>query len=164
VQFITAYIGLGSNLQDPLSQLQQAVNALREQPSTNQLVLSPLYRSAPLGTSDQPDYLNAVVALTTELGPEALLDHLQSIEQHQGRLRTRRWGPRTVDLDILLYGDRVQATPRLTIPHPRLHERAFVLYPLWDVTPTLVVPGLGSLRALLERCPPWPVEKVAEEW
>jgi len=164
VQSITAYIGLGSNLQDPLSQLQQAVGALRELPTTIQLTLSPLYRSAPLGPSDQPDYFNAVVALITELGPEALLDQLQMIEQHQGRLRTMRWGPRTVDLDILLYGDQVQATPRLIIPHPRLHERPFVLYPLWDVAPTLMVPGLGSLDSLLERCPSWPVEKAAKEW
>lgn len=149
---VTAYLGLGANLQDPASQVRRALDELTSLPQTRVLAHSPLYKSPPLGPSDQPDYVNAVAVLETGLDPLALLAELRAIELRHGRRRDgSRWGPRTLDLDILLYGDRLLDTPELTLPHPGLHERAFVLYPLSDVAPELQVPGRGSVRALRER-------------
>jgi 2-amino-4-hydroxy-6-hydroxymethyldihydropteridine diphosphokinase len=157
---VQAYIGIGSNLANPIAQVRQAFQALVCVPRTRCVARSPLYRSAPLGPQGQPDYINAVAALTTRLAPETLLRALQDIEQAHGRVRTLRWGPRTLDLDILLYGDLVQTLPHLVIPHPRLQERAFVLYPLQDIAPALVIPGLGDIAVLVQRCPPLPLERL----
>lgn len=151
---VTAYIGLGSNLGDPPSRIRGALADLAGLPQTRLLQTSSLYRSLPLGPPDQPDYVNAVAALDTALAPEALLDALQALEAQHGRARDgQRWGPRTLDLDLLLYGDRQLTTPRLTMPHPGLPQRAFVLYPLAEIAPDLQVPGLGSVQALLAHCP-----------
>ncbi|MDH3947599.1 MAG: 2-amino-4-hydroxy-6-hydroxymethyldihydropteridine diphosphokinase [Gammaproteobacteria bacterium] len=152
---VTAYIGLGSNLQQPIQQIKQALQRLGEIPQTRLIVCSPLYRSAPLGPADQPDYINAVAALATRLSPLALLDALQAIERQQGRVREgERWGPRTLDLDLLLYGEQQIHNERLTVPHPGLGERNFVLYPLYDVAgEDLLIPGLDTLGHLLHACP-----------
>ena len=149
---VTAYVGLGANLDDPVRQVQRACDALAAIPDSWVLARSPLYKSAPLGPQDQPDYINAVASLQTTLTAAELLAVLRAIELQHGRRRDgTRWGPRTLDLDILLYGDLVQATAELTLPHPGLHERAFVLYPLYDVAPELEIPGRGSVRALRQR-------------
>ena len=133
---VRAYIGLGGNLDQPAARIRQARAALALLPNTREAAFSRLYRSAPMGPADQPDYVNAVMALDTELEPIALLDHLQAIENAQGRVRLgERWGPRTLDLDLLLYGDLHLDDPRLTLPHPRMRERAFVLRPLADIAP-----------------------------
>ena len=149
---VTAYVGLGANLQDPAAQVRRALDELASLPQSRVLARSSLYKSPPLGPSDQPDYVNAVAALATALEPLALLKELRAIEIRHGRQRDgTRWGPRTLDLDLLLYGDQVLDTPELRLPHPGLHERAFVLYPLYDVAPELEVPGRGSVRELRER-------------
>jgi 2-amino-4-hydroxy-6-hydroxymethyldihydropteridine diphosphokinase len=152
---VTAYIGLGSNLQQPIEQVNRALQQLMKIPHTSLLAASPLYRSVPLGPADQPDYINAVAALATRLSALELLDTLQVIEQHQGRVREgERWGPRTLDLDLLLYGDLQIQTERLTVPHPGLGERNFVLYPLYDIAgEDLLIPGLDTLGHLLQACP-----------
>jgi len=144
-----AYIGLGSNLEDPSSQLRRAVTALSQLPSSTPGPVSPVYRSSPMGPADQPDYLNAVMALDTSLEPLALLDALQAIEQAHHRRRALRWGPRTLDLDLLLYADQVLDLPRLQVPHPGVHEREFVIYPLADIAPDLFIPGRATVRDLL---------------
>ncbi len=151
-----AYVGLGSNLEGPREQLERALQALARLPHTTLLASSPLYRSTPMGPAEQPDYVNAVARLETDLAPLELLDALQATERQQGRVRgPERWGPRTLDLDLLLYDDRRLDSPRLTLPHPGLHQRAFVLYPLHDVAGDgLELPGLGPLGELLARCPP----------
>lgn len=149
---VTAYVGLGANLDDPAAQLRRAFDEIAAMPSVSLLARSPLYKSAPLGPQDQPDYINAVAVLATTLPAAVLLAALRSIELRHGRRRDgTRWGPRTLDLDILLYGDLTQDTPELTLPHPGLHERAFVLYPLHDVAPELEVPGRGKVRDLRAR-------------
>ncbi len=147
-----AYIGLGSNLADPQAQLQRAITELAQLPQSQLLAQSSLYRSAPMGPQDQPDYLNAVVALETALPPLALLAELQTVEAAHQRVRGERWGPRTLDLDLLLYADRTIDLPALTVPHPGLYERNFVLYPLAEIAPGLEIPGLGVLGELLARC------------
>jgi 2-amino-4-hydroxy-6-hydroxymethyldihydropteridine diphosphokinase len=144
------YVGLGANLGNTRATLADAIEALRSLPSVRALRVSPLYRSAPLDAGG-PDFLNAVVELHTGLSPEALLDRLQAIERAHGRERPYRNAPRTLDLDLLLYGDQEIASERLTVPHPRMHERAFVLRPLAELAPGLEVPRRGSLRVLLER-------------
>ena len=150
---VLTYIGLGSNLDNPESQVKTAIEALANLSQIRLQDRSSLYRSAPMGPQDQPDYVNAVVKLSTGLEPEALLDKLQGIERAQGRVRTQRWGPRTLDLDILLYGQCVVATERLKIPHPGIAERSFVLYPLAEINGQLEIPGLGRVQSLLEQCP-----------
>lgn len=149
-----AYVGLGSNLQQPLLQLQRALIAIAQLPSSQLLRVSSVYRSAAVGPGEQPDYLNAALQLDTRLQPAELLAALQAIEQAQGRVRTIRWGARTLDLDILLYGDRQIATSSLTIPHPELQRRNFVLYPLAEIAgPHLVLPDGTELVTLIARCP-----------
>ena len=149
-----AYIGLGSNLDDPAAQVRRALDLLVSLPGSRLYSHSSLYRSAPLGPADQPDYVNAVAALDTDLDAHALLHELQAIETEQGRVRgDQRWGPRTLDLDLLLYGDAVINDAELTVPHPGLPVRAFVLYPLMEIAPDLMVPGRGSLQELVARCP-----------
>ncbi len=136
------YVGLGSNLDNPVYQVEQALRTLDTLPATDLKTHSTLYRSTPLGQQNQPDYINAVAVLQTELPPLALLDELQVIENKQGRVRNaQRWGPRTLDLDMLLYDQKQLQSPRLTLPHPGLYERAFVLYPLYECAPDLVLPN-----------------------
>jgi 2-amino-4-hydroxy-6-hydroxymethyldihydropteridine diphosphokinase len=145
-------VGLGSNLADPVAQVRRALDELARIPDAQLTARSPLYKSPPLGPQDQPDYINAVAALDTSLAPLELLAALRGIERRHGRVRDgRRWGPRSLDLDMLLYGDLVMDTPELTLPHPGLPERAFVLYPLFDVAPQLAVPGRGAVRELRDR-------------
>lgn len=151
---VLAYIGLGSNLGDPVSQIRQALQAIAQTPGIALLAASRLYRNSPMGPADQPDYVNAVAALETSLSAEALLDALQAVENQQGRRRSgERWGPRTLDLDILLYGQEQLHTPRLTVPHPGVAQRAFVLLPLLDIAPDLPIPGHGLVRDLAARQP-----------
>lgn len=151
---VKVFVGLGSNLSEPAQQVIRAFAALAAIPDTRLLARSPLYRSRPHGPQGQPDYINAVALLSTELAPQILLDAFQSIEAAAGRVRGgERWGPRVLDLDLLLYGDAIITDERLTVPHPRLHERGFVLYPLRDIDPGLRVPGRGVLAELIERCP-----------
>lgn len=160
---VRAYIGLGGNLGDPAATLHSAVRALASTTGSRVVACSPLYRSAPLGRADQPDYLNAVLALDTVLPALALLGRLQDIEADHGRVReARRWGPRTLDLDLLLYGDQFVRTPTLTVPHPGLTERAFVLYPLRDIAPHLVFPGGERLADILRRVPDLGLQRLGE--
>jgi len=150
---ICAYIGLGANLDNPAGQLARAVVAINELPQCVIQTVSSVYRSPPMGPQDQPDYLNAVLALMTGLTPTALLVALQGIENAQGRQRGERWGARTLDLDILLYGDQVVAEPQLQIPHPGLRQRDFVLQPLLELAgPKLVLPGGEELGTLVAGC------------
>ncbi len=158
---VRAHVGLGSNLDDPRRQLETAFEALARLPHSRLAARSALYASAPMGPADQPDYLNAVAALDTELAPLALLDALQAIEHDQGRVRERRWGPRTLDLDLLLYGDQVIDLPRLKVPHPGIAERAFVLAPLVEIAGDIAIPGRGGARALLAACPDPSLRRLA---
>lgn len=156
------YIGLGSNLDEPRQQLEAALKALAQVPGTKVAVVSPLYASDPLGPPDQPRYVNAVAALDTDLAPLELLDALQTIELEQGRVRKdERWGPRTLDLDILLFGDHLIDEPRLRVPHYHLHARAFVLYPLADLAPQLRLADGRSLPDLLAACPLTGLERLS---
>ena len=145
----TAYVALGANLGDPVATVNAALAALATLPQTRLSASSALYRTAPVGITEQPEFINAAARLETTLAPEALLDALLDIEQQFGRIRAERNGPRSLDLDVLLYDAQVIATPRLSLPHPRLHLRAFVLYPLADIAPDLVIPGRGTLAAWL---------------
>ena len=156
-----AYLGLGSNLEDPLKQLQSAVNALGQLPNHQITRISSVYQSSPLGPQDQPDYLNAVLLLRTDMEALELLDAMQAIEIKQGRVRSEHWGPRTIDLDILLFGDSQIDTERLTVPHPRLHERDFVLYPLAEICDgNLLLPNGTDLDTLRLACPGNKLEKT----
>jgi len=148
------YIGLGSNLAEPQVQLAEALQALAQLPHSKLLAVSSFYLSDPLGSSDQPRYVNAVAQLECALEPLILLDALQHIEQQQGRERkAERWGPRTLDLDILLFGQRLIDQPRLQVPHYHLHARAFVLYPLAELAGSLLLPDGRQLDDLLLACP-----------
>ncbi|KUM38776.1 2-amino-4-hydroxy-6-hydroxymethyldihydropteridine pyrophosphokinase [Pseudomonas sp. EpS/L25] len=148
------YLGLGSNLAEPRRQLDAALDALAALPASQLVAVSAFYASDPLGPPDQPRYVNAVAALDTELAPLALLDATQAIERQQGRVRKdERWGPRTLDIDILLFGERLIDEPRLQVPHYHLHARAFVLYPLADLAPALRLPDGRHLPDLLAACP-----------
>jgi 2-amino-4-hydroxy-6-hydroxymethyldihydropteridine diphosphokinase len=151
---ITVYIGLGSNLEDPARQIKSARAAITQIPGVRELAFSSLYHSPPMGPQDQPDYVNAVMSVVTNLPPIDLLRQLQRIENDHGRVRkAERWGARTLDLDMLIYGGLLIALPDLIVPHPGLAERAFVLYPLFEVAPQLVVPGKGNIADLLAQCP-----------
>lgn len=151
---IRVYIALGSNLAKPVDQVNCALEALAHMPRTTLVICSSFYRSKPLGPQNQPDFLNAVVALDTQLPPEELLDCTQAIEQNQGRVRkAERWGPRTLDLDMLLYGDRTINTERLIVPHYDMKNREFMLYPLAEIAPELVFPEGETLQNMLTRVP-----------
>lgn len=151
---LRCFIGLGANLAQPIAQLQQALIAIKALPNTKLVAASSFYGSKPMGPQDQPNYVNAVVAIDTSLAPLALLDHLQHIEQQQGRQRkAERWGPRTLDLDILLYGQQLINSERLTIPHYGLNQREFVLYPLAEIAPELILPNGTVLQDLLTQVP-----------
>lgn len=145
---VAAYVGLGSNLDEPVRQVKAGLKAMAGLPQTALEATSSLYRNPPMGPQDQPDYVNAVALLRTTLQPLQLLEALLDIEDRRGRRRGRRWGERRLDLDLLLWGNRVMADPRLTLPHPGLHARAFVLYPLAELAPDLEVPGYGSVATL----------------
>ncbi len=148
------FIAIGSNLADPLGQARRAISAMAALPETELQQASSFYSSRPMGPADQPDYVNAVARLTTRLAPLALLDQLQKIELEQGRVRKdERWGPRTLDLDLLLYGDRVINHERLIVPHYGMQEREFVLLPLAEIAPALVLPCGTPLAQLVARCP-----------
>ena len=148
-----SYIAIGSNQADPIQQAKQAISALNNLAETSLISCSYLYCSAPMGPQDQPDYINAVAKIDTHLSPLALLDALQEIEQSQGRERKeQRWGPRTLDLDILLYADQVIDDQRLTIPHYGMQDREFVLYPLFEIAPKLILPNGTSLIEMLKDC------------
>ena len=163
------YIGLGSNLAEPRAQVQSGLQALARVARTRVLRRSRLYRSAPWGKTDQPDFINAVAQLETEFEPRALLEQLLAIEHAAGRIRSAdRWGPRVLDLDILLHGERVLDDPGLRVPHPRLAQRAFVLVPLAEIAPDLQVPGIGPIQRLLEQvdtmaCLPLELDRTATE-
>jgi 2-amino-4-hydroxy-6-hydroxymethyldihydropteridine diphosphokinase len=150
-----AYVGLGSNLDDPQTQVHRALDALDALPATRLVAASKLYATAPVGPQDQPDYVNAVARLETGLAPTELLAALLGIEATQGRCRDgTRWGPRTLDLDLLLHGQTRLDLPGLHLPHPQIRHRAFVLIPLADLAPAdLEIPGQGILSDLLRDCP-----------
>jgi 2-amino-4-hydroxy-6-hydroxymethyldihydropteridine diphosphokinase len=162
-QQVTAYVALGSNLAQPMSQVADALDELSRLPASCLIARSSLYRTPPLGPSDQPDYINAVACLSTGLAAERLLDELQALEQAHGRVRDgARWGPRTLDLDLLLYGEAIIDTQRLQVPHPHIAERAFVLYPLAEIaTGDLRIPGHGSLGSLLQSLSEDGIERIA---
>lgn len=146
---VTAFVALGSNLDDPAAHIRRALDALAGLPETRLQRHSSLYRNPPAGYRDQPDFVNAVARIETRLAPRELLDRLLAIEQVQGRVRAAPNGPRTLDLDLLLYGDQTLQEPGLTIPHPRMLERAFVLVPLVEIAPDAMVPGSGRAADLV---------------
>ena len=148
---VRAAIALGSNLQDPEAQVRRAFDEIAALPETDLLACSSLYRTEPVGYADQSTFVNACALVETSLAPRALLDRLLEIEQRHGRVREIRNGPRTLDLDIIVFGERTVEEPELTIPHPRAHERAFVLQPLVEVWADAVIAGQGKARDLLER-------------
>lgn len=145
------FIGLGSNLDDPRQQLNTAVQALAGLPETRLLRTSHFYASKPQGPQDQPDFMNAVCLLETALSPQALLEALQTIERQQGRIKQRHWGERSIDLDILLYGDHIIQSEHLCVPHQEMAHRDFVLLPLAEISAGRVIPGYGTVEALIAR-------------
>ena len=155
------FIGLGSNLNNPKQQVECALAALSAIPHSHLVAQSSLYRSDPVGPPGQPDYINAVAELETHLQPEQLLDHLQAIEQSHHRVREIHWGPRTLDLDIILFGKRHISTDRLSVPHPFATQRNFVLWPLAEVDPALFFPDGRSINDLLVACPLGTLEKIS---
>ena len=156
-----AYVALGSNLGDPVAQLRTGARALGELPGSRLVRGSSLYRSAPVGLADQPDFINAVCEIDTSLMARDLMQALLAIETANGRVRDVPGGPRTLDLDLLLYGELVCQETGLILPHPRLHERAFVLYPLAEIAPGLGIPGHGRVEALLAGCAGQTIERLA---
>jgi 2-amino-4-hydroxy-6-hydroxymethyldihydropteridine diphosphokinase len=157
-----AFIGLGSNLEEPVSQLQRAFVDLGQLPGTRLVARSSLYRSAPIGLLDQPDFVNAVAKIATSLAPQALLQSLLHIEHQHGRERTFRNAPRTLDLDVLLYDDLQLHEHGLTIPHPQMHLRAFVLQPLLEIAPDAGIPGVGQARQVFQACRDQVLERIAD--
>ena len=157
---VTAFVGLGANLGEPESQVRRAIAALGTLPRTRLVAASSLYRSAPVGVGEQPDFINAVARLETTLTARELLDELLTLEARFGRERPAPGAPRTLDLDLLLYGDRVIAAPGLVVPHPRMHERAFVLAPLAEIAAETSIPRKGSVKTLLAVCRNQKVERI----
>lgn len=157
-----AFIGLGSNLEDPRSQLLRAFAELDELPDTRLIARSSLYRSAPVGYTDQPEFVNAVAKIVTALMPQDLLQALLQIEHRHGRERTFRNAPRTLDLDVLLYDDAQLHEHGLTIPHPQMHLRTFVLQPLLEIAPDCMIPAMGSAQQALNACHGPVLEKLAD--
>ena len=157
------FIGLGSNLENPLSQLKQAITHIKKTNGIELEAVSHFYSSQPMGPQDQPDFINAVINISTSLEPELLLDELQRIENEQGRVRKERWGARTLDLDILLYGKEVIISERLTVPHSGISERNFVLYPLQDlVSGDFMIPNKGTISELIANCPEAGIKRISE--
>jgi len=158
-----AYVALGSNLDDPPARVRAALERLRGLPDSRRVARSSLWKSPPLGPTDQPDFVNAVCGLLTRLAPEALLQELKAIERDMGRAQpAQRWGPRLIDLDLLAYGAETVSAPGLTVPHPGVQERDFVLYPLAEIAPELWIPGLGRVRTLAARVEDRGLVKLAE--
>ena len=158
------FIGLGSNLDQPIQQILTAIEQLKNLPQCEVKNISSLYETPPMGPQDQPYYINAVVKISTSLAPLELLSALQTIETSQGRTKdTGRWGARTIDLDILLYDDNVSNSPTLTIPHPSLALRTFVLYPLRELEEELNIPSLGSIKFLIKQLCELPPKKIRAE-
>lgn len=155
-----AFIGLGSNLADPVVQVSSALDVLGSLPQTRLVRRSSLYRSAPVGYLEQPDFINAVAQLETELSPRALLDALLALEHEHGRTREFCNAPRTLDLDVLLYDDLQHHEHGLTIPHPQMHLRAFVLQPLLEIAPDCVIPGIGSAAEAARQCAGQKLERI----
>ena len=155
-----AYIGVGSNLEDPRAQVASALDELAALPRSRLVARSSLYRSAPLGYEAQPEFINAVARVDTELAPLELLAGLQTIEAEHGRRRSFANAPRSLDLDLLLFGEERISQPQLTVPHPRMHERAFVLLPLIEIAPGVRVPGRGSAVALAAALAPQEIERL----
>jgi 2-amino-4-hydroxy-6-hydroxymethyldihydropteridine diphosphokinase len=158
----TVYIGLGSNLGEPRNNILSAVIALQALAATRYIADSGLFLSRPMGPQDQPDYLNAVAQLETRLSPLDLLAALQQIETDMGRVHERHWGPRLIDLDILIFGERIIRQPELEVPHAGIAAREFVLYPLSRLNPELVIPVHGKLSLLLKQCPQNGLQFVGE--
>jgi 2-amino-4-hydroxy-6-hydroxymethyldihydropteridine diphosphokinase len=151
-RWLPAYVGVGSNLDDPESQVRRALQALARLPGARLMVSSPLYRTLPFGDVVQPAFVNAVAGLLIQASPDDFLTSLRALERELGREPPReRWGPRLIDLDLLVVGRETRATPVLTLPHPGIAERDFVLYPLADIAPDLDVPGVGRVSALRAR-------------
>ena len=155
-----AFVGLGSNLADPVFQVSHALDALDKLPQTSVVRRSALYRSAPVGYLEQPDFINAVAQVETELAPRALLEALLALEHECGRTREFRNSPRTLDLDVLLYDDLVHHEHGLTIPHPQMHLRAFVLQPLLEIVPDCVIPGVGAAAEAVLKCKAQTLERI----
>ena len=160
---LVAYLGLGSNLETPILQLQSARKAIGDIDGIEEISFSSLYRSPPMGPQDQPDYVNAVMEVCTTLPALALLAALQQIENEHGRIRSQRWGARTLDIDILLYGNTQIQLPDLIVPHIGIKERAFVLYPLFEIAPKLVING-QVLTDMVNACPLDGLERLAREY
>ena len=156
-----AYVALGSNLDDPVAQVRGGATALGKLPGTRLVCCSSLYRTAPVGVTDQPDFINAVCEVDTSLPAVECMQSLLDIERAHGRQRNIQGGPRTLDLDLLLYGELACHEPGLTLPHPRLHERAFVLYPLSEIAPGLSIPGRGQVETLRAGCAGQAIERLA---
>ena len=150
---VNVYVGLGSNLDNPHGHVKRALKELSQLPHCELLLTSKLYSSKPVGPQDQDDFVNAVALIITELDAHDLLDQLQALEQQHQRVRERHWGPRTLDLDILLFGEQCINSPRLTVPHPEMKNRGFVLGPLVELSPELTMPDGTSLQQLLNQCP-----------
>jgi 2-amino-4-hydroxy-6-hydroxymethyldihydropteridine diphosphokinase len=154
------FIGLGSNLDNPERQVVTAISKLELLPESSLIKCSSLYRSAPMGPQDQPDFINAAIKLETRLTADRLLALTQQIELEHGRIRTVHWGPRTLDLDLLLFGNMIIHTEKLTVPHPHIASRRFVLEPLLEIDPEITIPGLGTGAALYHKLPAGNLEKV----
>jgi 2-amino-4-hydroxy-6-hydroxymethyldihydropteridine diphosphokinase len=157
-----AFIALGSNLQDPAAQVQRALSELGQLQGTRVVARSSFYRTAPVGYADQPDFINAVAEVATELSPQALLQALLALELLHGRERTFPNAPRVLDLDLLLYDDLCLQEAALTLPHPHMHERGFVLLPLAEIAPDLELPGKGKVAVLAQACPDQGVRKLVQ--
>ncbi len=156
---VSAFVGLGANLADPQDQVLRALDELGRLPDTALTSRSSLWHSAPIGYADQPAFVNAVARLETGLSADGLLDELQALESRHGRERSFKDAPRTLDLDLLLYGEEQRKTERLTLPHPRMHERAFVLKPLLEIAPDITIPGRGPAVACLAKHEDQPCER-----
>lgn len=156
----SCYVGLGANLDDPARQVRRALEELGDIDTVGPVSASSFYRSPPLGPQDQPDFINAVAGFDCRLSATELLAALQDIEQAHGRVRERHWGPRTLDLDLLLYGEAVIDYPTLKVPHPEMARRDFVLYPLYEIAPQLTIPGMGKLETLIEQLGPGQLERL----
>ena len=157
-----AFIGLGANLGDPARQVRAGLAAIQQIPTTHLAGQSSFYLSAPLGYAEQPDFVNAVAQIQTELAPRALLDALLAIERSLGRSRSHANAPRTLDLDLLLYDSMVIDEPGLRVPHPRMHTRAFVLAPLAQIAPGIEIPGQGPIAPLLAACAGQAIRKLVD--
>lgn len=155
-----AYVALGSNIEGPIAQIEQAMLGLSEIPQTTILVKSSLYRTPPWGKTDQPEFINAVVKIKTQCSAHELLSYLQAIEKNQKKKKTEQWGPRTIDCDLILYGNEVMESATLTLPHPRMLSRGFVLVPLAEIAPTLIFPSGKSIAELLVQCDCVGIEKL----